>query len=236
MAGFSMPLNAGAQWGLTTGSLAPAEFAGTQLGIEATGNGFSVASAYTPSTQFGGGNNTGGGGGIAGGISLGTAIGQMIGSVVTARGAARLSADVLKTQAHINENNAKIAQMGYESAMRAGDSEIQRITMSAGSLKSKQKAAMAANGIRLGVGSAADVTASTDVMKELDMHTARSNAIGAAFGYSTKASNYRSTAAAQQTVAAYNGSDGATGMTIGAALEGVGTVADRWYKYFGEGY
>ena len=171
---------------------------------------------------------------VMGGIGLGSAIGQLIGGMYSAYAGSKLAGDLLKTQKHINENNAKIAQMGYESAMRAGESEIQKITMNAGALKSKQKAAMAANGIKLGVGSAADVTASTEAMKKLDMNTAKQNALASAFGYSVKQSNYEGMAKAQGVAGSYNQNAGATGMTIGSALEGVGTVADRWYKYFGD--
>lgn len=169
-----------------------------------------------------------------GSIGLGSAIGQMIGNIYTTYSNAKLSGDLLKTQQHISENNAKIAQMGYESAIRAGESEIQKITMRAGALKAKQKASMAANGIVLGKGSSADVTASTDVMKELDRNTARQNALASAFGYSVRQSNYTGQAAAQGIAGSYNQGTGAVGVTIGSALEGVGQVADRWYKYFGE--
>ncbi len=176
----------------------------------------------------------GAGSSVRGGIGLGSAIGQMIGSIYSAYSGSKLAGDLLKTQKHISENNAKIAQMGYESAMRAGESEIQKISMNAGALKAKQKASMAANGIKLGVGSAADVTASTEVMKKLDMNTAHQNALASAFGYSVRQSNYEGTAKAQGIAGSYNRTDGATGMTIGSALEGIGQVADRWYKYFGD--
>lgn len=183
-----------------------------------------------------GGQQAAGGGGMngaMGGLAVGSAIGQMVSNVITAYTSSKLAGDSLKTQKHISENNAKIAQMGYESAMRAGESEIQKITMQAGSLKSKQRAAMAANGIKLGVGSAADVTASTDVMKKLDVNTAKSNALAAAFGYSTRASNFRSQAAVQGIAGNYN-INAAPAMAAGTLMENVGAVADRWYKYFGD--
>lgn len=83
------------------------------------------------------------------------------------------------------------------------------------------------------MGSAADVTASTDVMKSLDVNTAKSNALAAAFGYSTRASNFRSQAAVQGISGNYNASM-APAMAAGTLMENAGTVADRWYKYFGD--
>ncbi len=222
-------LSATAQWGLHAPTGVTTTFAGEEVNIAATGNGFSTGAPSTTAASSGSGMN-----GAMGGFAVGSAIGQMIGNIYSTYSSSKLSGDLLKTQQHISENNAKIAQMGYESAIRAGESEIQKITMNAGALKAKQKASMAANGIVLGKGSAADVTASTEVMKELDRNTARQNALATAFGYSVRQSNYTGQAAAQGIAGSYNQTAGATGMTIGSALEGVGQVADRWYKYFGE--
>ena len=223
-------LSQNAQWGLHAPTGVTTTFAGEEVNIQATGSGWNVigSSGSSDSSAARGGSS------LMSGIGLGSAIGQMIGGIYSTYASSKLAGDLLKTQQHINENNAKIAQMGYESAMRAGESEIQKISMNAGAVKSKQKAAMAANGIKLGVGSAADVTASTEVMKKLDMNTAHQNALATAFGYSVRQSNYEGRAKAQGYAGSYNQGAGAVGMTIGSALEGVGQVADRWYKYFGD--
>lgn len=223
-------LSQNAQWGLHAPTGIYTTFAGEEINIQAMGNGMQVVGSYAGS----GSSAAAGGSSITGGVGMGAAIGQAIGSIYTAYSSSKLSGDLLKTQQHINENNAKIAQMGYESALRAGESEIQKLTMRAGAIKSKQRAAMAANGIKLGVGSAADVTASTEVMKKLDMNTAHQNALASAFGYSVRQANYESMAKAQGYAGSYNQGAGAVGMTIGSALEGVGQVADRWYKYYGD--
>ena len=223
-------LSQNAQWGLHAPTGVTTTFADEEVNIQATGSGWNVIGSSGSS----GSSAAGGGSSLMSGIGLGSAIGQMIGGIYSTYASSKLAGDLLKTQQHINENNAKIAQMGYESAMRAGESEIQKISMNAGAVKSKQKAAMAANGIKLGVGSAADVTASTEVMKKLDMNTAHQNALATAFGYSVRQSNYEGQAKAQGYAGSYNQGAGAVGMTIGSALEGVGQVADRWYKYFGD--
>ena len=231
-------LSQNAQWGLHAPTGVTTTFADEEVNIQATGSGWNVigtsGSSDSSDSSDSSGSSATGRGSLARGIGLGLSIGQLIGGIYSTYSGSKLAGDLLKTQQHINENNAKIAQMGYESAMRAGESEIQKISMNAGAVKSKQKAAMAANGIKLGVGSAADVTASTEVMKKLDMNTAHQNALASAFGYSVRQSNYEGQAKAQGYAGSYNQGAGAVGMTIGSALEDVGQVADRWYKYFGD--
>ena len=52
-----------------------------------------------------------------------------------------------------------------QAVFRSAEKDIVRKTMGAGQVKSKQRAAMAANGIAIGVGSAAEIQASTDLVK-----------------------------------------------------------------------
>ncbi len=170
------------------------------------------------------------GGSAWGTVGMGIGIGQAIGAAVGAFISSKATSYVLKQQAEINKINEARMQMGYESALRAGESQISKVTREAGSIKAKQKTAMAANGVSLGVGSAAEITASTEANKKLDVRTIQENALANSWGYSAKATQYGSLVSAQMMGAQY-ASDTAVSSTIAKGLESIGTVADRWYYY-----
>lgn len=96
---------------------------------------------------------------------------------------ARINARSIRQTAEIN---ARIAELGAQSALAQGEQQSNTLSLKAGQLKSTQRAAMAANGIDLGVGNAAEIQASTDLMKEIDMNQIKSNAISNAWGYRTQ--------------------------------------------------
>ncbi len=182
-------------------------------------------------------SSTGGASGVGnalGNFGTGLAIGQAIGAVVGAFISSKATSYVLDKQAEINEINKGRAQLGYESALRAGESQIGKITREAGAVKAKQRNAMAANGVSVGVGSSAEVLATTDANNELDVRTIQENAIANAWGYSSKATQYDMIASTQRMGAEY-ASDTAISSTIAKGLESVGTVADKWY-YYNRGY
>ena len=87
---------------------------------------------------------------------------------------------------------------------------------------------MAANGIALGEGSAADVEASTDVMRETDRATLEINAMRAAFGQRMQAANARS----QATMSRANAAGISPGLSAATSLLGsAGRVASGWYEF-----
>jgi Tfp pilus assembly protein PilX len=174
------------------------------------------------------------GGNTWGNLGMGLAVGQAIGAVVGAFISSNATSYVLNKQAEINEINKGRAQLGYESALRAGESQIGKVTREAGAVKAKQRNSMAANGVSVGVGSSAEVLATTDANKELDVRTIQENAIANAWGYSTKATQYDMIANTQRMGAQY-ASDTAISSTIAKGLESVGSVADKWY-YYNRGY
>lgn len=95
----------------------------------------------------------------------------------------------------IGEINARLAEMAAETEQTRGQIEYGSFTLKKGRLKSSQRANLAANGVDLGVGSAAEELTSTDLMGEIDGQTIISNAVRAAWGYQTQASNTRTRAA-----------------------------------------
>lgn len=169
--------------------------------------------------------------GWAGSMSMGLSIGQAIGSVYSAFASASAQKYALNKQAQIMENNRQIAQMGAESAFRAGEAQIAQLTYKAGQRKASQRAALAANGVAMkGGGSYAEVLASGDIMKEIDKDTAELNALANAWGYKRQASQY----AMQSGIAGIKaGSTSGWGGASSSLIEHGTAVADRWYRYYG---
>ena len=115
---------------------------------------------------------------------------------------------------------ADIADIQARGAMAAGEREEQRLRLATAGLKSKQRAAMGANGVDMTSGSAQQVLNTTDVMGEADANTIRSNAIGSAWGYRTQAAMSRAQADG------INPGLTALSTGLGAATQ----VAGSWYQ------
>lgn len=100
----------------------------------------------------------------------------------------------LRYRANIADINAGMARTAAQQTLRAGrrEGEAQRLRTAA--VKGTQRAAMAANNIALGEGSAGRVEASTDLIGEIDAETIAANALRASFGYRTEAVGYQNQA------------------------------------------
>ncbi len=158
-------------------------------------------------------------------------VSQIGGSVSGAAGSyysAKSQASSLQFQSDIAGINARVAELGAQSELMKGERYVGVLTMRAGRVKSSQRAAMAANGIDLGEGNAAEVQASTDIMKEIDSNTLQANAVRSAWGYRTRSVNYQNEAvlrsATADTISPF--ASAATSM-LGSA----GGVANTWYNY-----
>ena len=101
---------------------------------------------------------------------------------------------IAQSQANIARINAQMMERQYESTLRSSERAITQKTMAAGQAKASQRAALAANGIAVGEGSAAELQASTDIVKEMDVNQIKANALSQAWGYKTQAVNYESQA------------------------------------------
>ena len=134
--------------------------------------------------------------------------------------------DVINGQASVADRNARISELGAQSALMQGQQQVGALTLRAGQLKSSQRAAMAANGIDLGTGNAAELQASTDIMKEIDANTLTANAVRSAWGYRTQAMNFKNEALTRRASAgALSPGMAAAGSLLGSA----GSVASSWY-------
>lgn len=163
-------------------------------------------------------------------LATASLIGQIGGGVTSAVGSyysAATNKINLQGQAGIADTNARIAELGAQSALNQGQQQVGALTLKAGQLKSSQRTSMVANGIDLGVGNAAEIQASTDIMKEIDSNTLTSNAVRSAWGYRTQAVNYQNEALMKRGAA-----DGisAGGSAFSSLLGSAGSVAGSWYS------
>jgi hypothetical protein len=165
-----------------------------------------------------------------GGISIGSSIGQAVGSIYSAWESGKTAKYVAAKQAEIAEYNRRGAQLAAETAYIAGAGQIAKITMEAGAIRGAQRTAYASRGVT--GSSMKEVMASSEVMKRIDVATAKMNAMQAAWGYKTQAAGFAAQAANGSYMGSYmqtfnrmKGFDSA----LGQATE----VADKWYKYFG---
>lgn len=123
----------------------------------------------------------------------------------------------------IAQNNAKMAEYAAKDAQVRGEEDAQAIQRRAASIKSSQRVNMAAKGLDLGYGTAADLQDQTDFFAQSDVATARTNAGREAWRGNSQAQDFRSQGAA----AAYNGNMQA----MGTMLTGGAQVADKWYAF-----
>lgn len=97
---------------------------------------------------------------------------------------------IAQSQANIARLNAQMMEWQAQSRLRSNEKDQVRLTMQAGQTKASQRAALAANGIAVGEGSAAELQASTDIIKEIDSNQLTANARREAWGMRMQAAQY----------------------------------------------
>jgi hypothetical protein len=170
-------------------------------------------------------------------FAIGGAVTGAIGSYYAAQSQkAQLEsqASSMRFQSDISELNAAQAEFTAQQIMRAGQQRQGQIGLRAGKIKSSQRASMAARGIDLGVGSAVETIATTDLMKEIDMLTVNADTVRSAESARQQRQNYL-TASAMQDVSASNLAGSAASispfMAAGSSILGsAGSVANAWYQ------
>ncbi|WP_369952268.1 hypothetical protein [Ralstonia syzygii] len=132
----------------------------------------------------------------------------------------------LDAQAGVDDINARMAESGAQSALYQGQQQEISARMRTAQLKSSQRTALAANGVDLGSDSAVNVLTSTDVMGDIDANTIAANAVRAAFGYRTQATNFQNDALMKRASAS---AISPIGSAAGTLLSSAGQVAGNWY-------
>lgn len=154
--------------------------------------------------------------------------GALASSVIGSYFGAKTQKANLRGQAVVAESNARLAELSAQSALLQGQKQVASLTMKAGQIKGSQRAAMAANGIDLGEGSAAELQASTEIMKDLDKNQLEANAMAQAWGYRMQKTNYEGEAlSARAGASAIN----PAASSIATLLGGAGSVASSWYQF-----
>lgn len=126
---------------------------------------------------------------------------QIAGSVIGAVGAfyaAQSQKDQIKSQALNAEHASRMAAISARQAetdalaiMSAGRYEIARMSMAAGQRKAQTRVSAASRGVVGNVGSAAEVQASEDIVKEMDINTINRNTVRAAGQARVRGTNAR---------------------------------------------
>lgn len=167
----------------------------------------------------------------AGQLATASLIGQIGGGVSSAVGGyygASVQKMNLQGQAAMAESNARIAELGAQSALQQGNYEASRLGLQAGKLKSRQKATLAANGVDIGTGSAAELQASTDVLADMDKNTLLANAVRNAWGQRLQGMNYQNQALGLRASAS---GISPVSTTAGSLLGTATSVASSWYQF-----
>lgn len=154
-------------------------------------------------------------------------------------------ASTLRFQKDLATLNAAMAESDAQQILLAGEREAGQISRRYGRAKASNRASMAARGVQLGVGSAAEVEASIDLAKEQDMLTINANRVRAAESARMQQTNYQ-TQALMSGVSANNvagmGEMSASNLMSSAdsispfggmftsLLGSAGTVASTWYR------
>lgn len=141
---------------------------------------------------------------------------------------AKTQRTLLNAQADVAEINARMAEAAARSARQAGQRQEQASRLQTRRVKGAQRAALAANGVDIGVGSAAESLATTDIVGEWDANTISANALRTAWGYRMEGVNFRNDANARRAGASAI-SPGMAGVT--SLLGGAGQVAASWYRF-----
>ncbi len=166
----------------------------------------------------------------AGSVAQWGQVAQVGGAAMSALGAyssAKSKRLELQGAADMSDLNAGMSEQAAQQELARGNAAVAASSARAGQVKSSQRAAMAANGIDLGEGSAAEVLASTDLSNEADMQTLTANAVRAAWGQRIQATNFSYDERSKRAGAAgISPSMAAATSLLGSA----GQIAGSWYS------
>ena len=137
--------------------------------------------------------------------------------------AAKGAYDQGQVQKQIGRNNQIMAEYAAQAAEKRGETEAIAVRRKGDQVLGAQRAAQAASGLDLGVGTTADLQDQTSFFNQQDVATTRTNARNDAWSSRAQGANAR----AQGDAAARQGNLAAVGTLIGTA----GQVADKWYSF-----
>lgn len=130
-------------------------------------------------------------------------------------------------QADVAAENAKLDDFRAEQSSRLGSIQEEQQRAKVRQMVGTQRATLAANGIDMSSGTAADMIDEAQTMGEVDALTIRFNAMNEAWGYRTNATNSRNEGA----FARWSGKRQATGTYLSTAA----SMASMGYSAYGQG-
>lgn len=139
--------------------------------------------------------------------------------------------DLARYNTQVANNNATLAEYEALDATKRGDEDAAAIRRNADMLKGSQRASMAAKGLDLAEGTAAELQDQTEFFALTDMATAKNNAARQAWGIRTQGLNYKNSAGMHQATANSINPLMAAGTTL---LTSAGSVASKWYRTEGQ--
>jgi len=164
-------------------------------------------------------------------------IGTVVGGVVSAAGAmqgGQAAAAQAKYQAQVAKNNAIMANWAADDAINRGRSQEQIQRLKTAQLISRQRAALASNGVLVDAGSALNLVEDTAMIGEFDALTIRDNAAREAWQNRAQGANF--TAEAQLAkMRASSAQQSGFGTAFGTLLTTAGSVGSKWYDFNNEG-
>lgn len=125
----------------------------------------------------------------------------------------------------VGRNNATMAEYAAQDAQRRGEEEAAAIQRKGAALKSAQRVSLAAKGLDLGYGTAADLQDQTDFFTQSDAATARTNASREAWSIRSRGQQ----ALFEGKAAARN----ANLQAAGSLLTSAGQVSSKWTQFRG---
>jgi hypothetical protein len=145
---------------------------------------------------------------------------------------AQAEADALELEGKFKssqyETNAKFSEMAADEALRRGDEEASGYKKKVKGFAGKQRASLAAQGVDVNSGSAAEIQDETKEMGEMDVLKIKNNAWKEAWGHKVQAQDYRSQAAFARSAAAVKRST--TLLTGGMKAIGQGAQAGYYFS------
>lgn len=148
------------------------------------------------------------------------ALGASVGGTVLSASSAYQQGQVAKQTA---ANNAQMAEVAAQDAQRRGEEEATAVQRKGAALKSAQRVSLAAKGLDLGYGTAADLQDQTDFFTQSDVATTRANAAREAWNIRARGQQALATGKADSLNAMYQAG--------GSLLSGAGMVSDKWNTY-----
>jgi hypothetical protein len=167
--------------------------------------------------------------GASGGLGWGSIL-SSFGGGFAAMGAynqATAQQAALTAQVQVDQNNATIAGWQAEDAIGRGEKAATNVMRKGAQVKGSQRAAMAANGVDLSVGSAQQVLTDTEYFTKVDAAQVENNATREAWGYNMQRDQYQQRAQASNAAAKQVSPWLAAGTSL---LTSATSVASRWYQ------